>query len=55
MRVNNKCIFSLCLPSKFAFTLGKLRFLGLRKPKPTSSYSLSFGMTTNGDASQSAL
>ncbi|MBO5800698.1 MAG: hypothetical protein J6R16_00275, partial [Alistipes sp.] len=29
------------LPSKCSFTLSKLRFFGLRKPKTTSFYSLS--------------
>ena len=39
-RVNKKCILSLRLPSKSSFTLSKLRFFGLRKPKTTSFYSL---------------
>ena len=33
----------ICLPSKCSFTLSKLRFFGLRKPKTTSFYSLSYG------------
>ena len=41
-RVNKKSILSLRLPSKCSFTLSKLRFFGLRKPKTTSFYSLSF-------------
>ena len=45
-RVNKKCILSLRLPSKCSFTLSKLRFFGLRKPKTTSFYSLSFFYNT---------
>ncbi len=40
MKVNKKCILSLRLPSKYSFTLSKLRFFGLSKPKTTSFYSL---------------
>ena len=43
-RVNKKCILSLRLPSKCSFTLSKLRYFGLRKPKTTSFYSLSWVM-----------
>ena len=42
MRLNKKCILSLCSPSKCSFTLSKLRFFGLRKPKTTSFYSTSW-------------
>ena len=38
-RLNKKCILSLSSPSKCSFTLSKLRFFGLRKPKTTSFYS----------------
>ena len=41
MRLNKKCILSLRSPSKCSFTLSKLRFFGLRKPKTTSFYSTS--------------
>ena len=44
MRVNKKCILSLRSPSKSSFTPSKLRFFGLRKPKTTSFYSLSYVM-----------
>ena len=47
MKLNKKCILSLRLPSKCSFTLSKLRFFGLRKPKTTSFSSTSkhTGMT----------
>ncbi len=32
MKLSNKVISALRLPSKCSFTLGKLRFFGLRKP-----------------------
>ena len=42
MRLNKKSILSLRSPSKCSFTISKLRFFGLRKPKTTSFYSTSF-------------
>ena len=33
-----KALLSLRLPSKCSFTLSKLRFFGLRKPKNSSFY-----------------
>ena len=37
-RLTKKALLSLRSPSKCSFTLSKLRFLGLRKPKNSSFY-----------------
>ena len=36
--LSNKGILSLHSPSKSSFTVGKLRFFGLREPKTTTCY-----------------
>ena len=41
LRLTKKALLSLCSPSKCSFTLSKLRFFGLRKPKNSSFYSTS--------------
>ena len=41
MKLSNKVILVLCLPEKSSFTLSKLRFFGLRKPKNPSCYTTS--------------
>ena len=38
MRLTKKALLLLCLPEKYSFTLSKLRFFGLRKPKNSSFY-----------------
>ena len=37
-RLTKKALFLLRLPEKYSFTLSKLRFFGLRKPKNSSFY-----------------
>ncbi len=41
MQQSNKVALSFYSPSKFSFTLGKLRFLGLRRPKISTCYTTS--------------
>ena len=36
MRLTKKALLLLRLPEKYSFTLSKLRFFGLRKPKNSS-------------------
>ena len=38
MRLTKKALLLLRLPEKYSFTLSKLRFFGLRKPKNSSFY-----------------
>ena len=38
MRLTKKALLLLRLPDKYSFTLSKLRFFGLRKPKNSSFY-----------------
>ena len=38
MRLAKKALLLLRLPEKYSFTLSKLRFFGLRKPKNSSFY-----------------
>ena len=40
-KLSNKATLSLCLLSKCSFTLSKLRFFELRKPKISSCYTTS--------------
>ena len=37
-RLTKKALLLLRLPEKYSFTLSKLRFFGLRKPKNSSFY-----------------
>ena len=41
MKLSNKVISALRLPSKYSFTPSKLRFFGLRKPWNPSCYTTS--------------
>ena len=41
LKLSNKVILVLCLPEKSSFTLSKLRFFALRKPKNPSCYTTS--------------
>ena len=41
MKLTKKALLLLYSPSKCSFTLSKLRFFGLRKPKNSSFYSTS--------------
>ena len=44
MRLTKKALLLLRLPEKYSFTLSKLRFFGLRKPKNSSFYPTSLPM-----------
>ena len=44
VRLAKKALLLLRLPEKYSFTLSKLRFFGLRKPKNSSFYPTSLPM-----------
>ena len=44
VRLTKKALLLLRLPEKYSFTLSKLRFFGLRKPKNSSFYPTSLQM-----------
>ena len=47
MKLSNKATLSLRLLSKCSFTISKLRFFELRKPKISSCYTTSFMSATH--------